>query len=87
MPEKPKKPRDRYDVSGNVEAEYMDAAEEVLRNKKGIADLATLQTAEEESLARAYRVLLDEVRTDTPLSHAPMSEIIRQALARTCRPH
>jgi cell filamentation protein len=41
---------DRYDVSGNVEAEYVDAEKAVLVNKKGITDLRALQVAEEELL-------------------------------------
>lgn len=56
---------DRYDVSGNVEAQYVDADQEVLKNKKGIADLRTLQIEEEKALARAYEQLLGEVRSDT----------------------
>ena len=68
MAEEPKKARDRYDVSGNIETQYVDAAGTVLRNKLGITDLAALQTAEEQSLARAYRDLLGEVRTDTPVT-------------------
>jgi cell filamentation protein len=68
MAEESKKSRDRYDVSGNVEAQYVDAAGLVLCNKLGITDLATLQAAEEQSLARAYRDLLGEVRTDTPIT-------------------
>ena len=68
MAEESKKAGDRYDVSGNIEAQYVDAAGTVLRNKLGITDLITLQTAEEQSLARAYRDLLREVRTDTPVT-------------------
>jgi len=55
----------RYDVSGNVEAQYVDAAQEVLRNKKNIIDLRTLQVEEEKALARAYEQLFEEVRSDT----------------------
>jgi len=68
MTEESNRPRNRYDVSGNVEAQYVDAAETVLRNKQGITDLIALQTEEEKSLALAYRDLLLEVRTDTPLT-------------------
>ena len=60
--------RDRYDVTGNIEAQYVDVAETVLRNKLGITDLGKIQMAEEQSLARAYRDLLREVRTDTPVT-------------------
>jgi cell filamentation protein len=63
-----RKRRDRYDVSGNVEAEYVDAEQTVLVNKKGITNLRVLQVAEEEALAQAYETLLSEVRTDTPMS-------------------
>jgi cell filamentation protein len=68
MAEESKQTRSRYDVSGNVEAQYVDAAESVLCNKMGITDLALLQTVEEQSLALAYRDLLSEVRTDTPIT-------------------
>jgi cell filamentation protein len=60
--------RDRYDVSGNVEAEYVDAGQTVLVNKKGITDLHSLQIAEEDTLARSYEILLNEVRIDTPMT-------------------
>lgn len=60
--------RDRYDVSGNVEAEYVDAERTVLVNKLGIANLESLQIAEEAALAKAYETLLHEVRIDTPLT-------------------
>ena len=50
---KKQRPADRYDVSGNTEAQYVDAAQTVLVNKKGIADLYALYLAEEEALARA----------------------------------
>ncbi|MGO8744549.1 MAG: Fic/DOC family protein [Thermoguttaceae bacterium] len=66
--EERRKRRDRYDVSGNVEAEYFDAEKTVLVNKKGISDLRTLQLAEEEGLVRAYRTLFAEVRMDTPIT-------------------
>lgn len=74
-----KKPRrDRYDVSGNVEAEYVDAEQTVLVNKLHAVELSVLQVAEERGLARAYASLLGEVRIDTPLSAA----LIRQVHAR-----
>ncbi len=69
---------DRYDVSGNVEAQYVDEAQSVLANKRGITDLATLQFAEEQALASAYETLLAEVRIDTPLS----CELIRYVHSR-----
>jgi cell filamentation protein len=68
MDESPNKRRDRYNVSGNVEAEYVDADGNVLVNKPGISDLRTLQIREEEALAAAYEVLLGEVRSDTPMT-------------------
>ncbi|MBU0766456.1 Fic family protein [Patescibacteria group bacterium] len=64
-----KKPKGRYDVSGNSEAQYVDTAETILVNKKGITDLRTLQIEEEADLAGAYELLLDEVRSDTPISN------------------
>lgn len=43
MAEKPRR-SDRYDVSGNVEAQYVDEAQTVLVNKQGIATLEALQS-------------------------------------------
>lgn len=60
--------KDRYDVTGNIEAEYVDADELVLVNKRGVTDLRELHLLEEECLAKAYESLIDEVRTDTPLT-------------------
>ena len=60
--------RDRYDTSGNIEAEYVDEAQTVLVNKRGVTDLEELQLLEEEGLAKAYETLLAEVRVDTPLT-------------------
>jgi cell filamentation protein len=58
----------RYKVHGNVEAQYMDAAETVLVNTPGIGDARELQVREEEGLSKAYGKLLREVRTDTVLN-------------------
>lgn len=55
--------------------EYMDAKQEVLKNKKGIVDLESLQIEEEKGLAVAYERLLAEVRSDTPIT----AELIRYA--------
>ena len=66
---------DRYEVHGNVEAEYMDAAETVLVNKPGITTIRELYIREEEGLSRAYGELLAEVRTDTILSCALLRHI------------
>ena len=68
-------PTGRYTVSGNVEAQYADRADTVLKNKKGITDLRTLQTEEETALAGAYSLLLKEVRSDTSITN----ELIRYA--------
>ena len=70
MAKAPKKRGDRYDTSGNPEAEYIDPAQTILVNKRGIADLHLLQVAEEEALAAAYDVLLGEIRIDTPMTCA-----------------
>jgi cell filamentation protein len=58
----------RYDVSGNLEAQFVDAAQQVLVNRPGITDLETLQIAEEAALASAYERLLREMKVDTPLT-------------------
>jgi cell filamentation protein, protein adenylyltransferase len=68
MAKKPRKGRDRYDVSGNVEAQYVDDAHTVLVNKLGTKELDDLQQAEEQALARTYGQLLREVRIDTPMT-------------------
>ncbi len=78
MTDKSDQPRNRYDVSGNVEAQYVDAAGTVLQNKLGITDLVSLQTEEEKSLARAYRDLLRETEIDTPIT----CDLIRHIHAR-----
>jgi len=68
MAHEPQKHRDRYDVSGNVEAEFADEAQTVLVNKRGLTDLHQLQVLEEEGLVHSYETLLGEIRTDTPLT-------------------
>ena len=59
---------DRYDTSGNPEAEYVDDQRLVLRNREGIADFETLMKREEELHAVAYECLLQEVQMNTRLS-------------------
>ena len=66
----PKKRRDRYDISGNVEAEYIDAEQTILKNRRGLKTLEDLHRAEEQALAHAYRSLFREVRLDTPMTCA-----------------
>jgi cell filamentation protein len=68
MDDESKQRRDRYDTSGNPEAEYVDAGQTVLRNLEDITDPNTLAVREEELLAQAYNALLAEVRTDTRLT-------------------
>ena len=67
----------RYSVGG-TENEYMDPAKTVLKNKKGIRDLPALYIEEEKALAKAYELLLNEVRSDTPMT----TELILHAHAR-----
>ncbi|MFO0945635.1 MAG: Fic family protein [Planctomycetota bacterium] len=64
----PKESSNRYSVAGNVEARYVDEAQSVLVNKRGITDLHTLEIAEEEALANAYGRLVGEVRAYTPMT-------------------
>ena len=78
MAPEPSKRRDRYDVTGNIEAEYVDADQTVLVNKKGITDLAQLQALEEEGLAKAYGTLLAQVRVDTLLTSELTRYVHRQ---------
>jgi cell filamentation protein len=67
--------RDKYNVSGNVEAQFVDDANEILVNKRRISDLETLQIAEEEALAQAYETLLAEVGTETPMTCALIKHV------------
>jgi fido (protein-threonine AMPylation protein) len=60
--------RDRYDVSGNVEAEYVDAEQTVLVNKLGVTELAALHAREETALVEAYEILFGEVTKKTPIT-------------------
>jgi cell filamentation protein len=60
--------QDRYDVSGNPENEYVDAAGRVMVNKMGIRSHRELLRVESELAVHAYEKLIDEVRTDTPMS-------------------
>lgn len=57
----------RY-AAGGSENEYMDEGKKVMKNKKGITDLRALYIEEEKGLARAYELLLNEVRSDTPIT-------------------
>jgi cell filamentation protein len=65
----------RYDVTGNSEAQFVDRVGNVLVNKKGIRTLKPLQILEEDALATAYTRLIGEVRTDTPLSCALIQHV------------
>ncbi|MBU2259862.1 Fic family protein [Patescibacteria group bacterium] len=62
----PKSPS-RYSVGG-AENKYMDDNQTVLKNKRDISDVQTLQLEEERALARAYELLFEEVRSDTPMT-------------------
>lgn len=73
MSRKKNKPASRYDVRGNIEAQFMDAEGMVLANKKGITVLWALEAEESEALFHAYERLLAQVRLDTPIT----SELIR----------
>lgn len=68
MAAKRKNSASRYDVPGNVEAQYVDANQTVLVNKRGVTDGHALAVAEEACLTRAYEILISEVRTDTPMT-------------------
>ncbi|MAT14279.1 MAG: hypothetical protein CMJ46_03315 [Planctomyces sp.] len=61
-------PKDKYRVSGNIEAEYYDDNEEVLVNKQNIRSLISLQFAEEANLANAYEIIFSEIDADSPLT-------------------
>ena len=68
MPERSSHRQNRYDVSGNPEAEYVDRSKRVLVNLKGMTTRIVLEHAEEEGLAKAYEQLLREARSDTPMT-------------------
>lgn len=70
---KDKHPRASRYSAGGSENEYMDQAKTVLKNMKNLPDLHTLYVEEEKALARAYELLLNEIRSDTPIS----SELIK----------
>ena len=69
---------DRYDVTGNVEAEYVDQTRTVMVNKLGITDLLALERLEEEGLFHAYETLLAQARSDTPMTAALLRHIHHQ---------
>lgn len=75
MNEEPKERRDRYDVTGNIEAEYVDPQKTVLVNLLDLADHEQLQLAEEDALVQAYERLINEVRVDTPLTSAFIRQV------------
>lgn len=77
MSDQPKQHRDRYDVTGNVEAEYVDADHSILVNLPGIRDAEQLKLAEEVALTYAYEKVLSEARVSTRLTN----ELIRYAHA------
>lgn len=70
----------RYSVGGS-ENEYMDHKKTVLKNKKDIRDLPTLYLEEEKALARAYELLLNEIRSDTPMSAELIQHVHRRIFA------
>jgi hypothetical protein len=85
-PEQSPSRKDRDDVSGNVEAQYVDQAQTVMVNKQGITDLKTLEQLEEEGLFRAYEALLAQTRTDTPMTAALLDGRPRGHTDRTTAP-
>ncbi|MBI1813234.1 Fic family protein [Candidatus Peregrinibacteria bacterium] len=74
MAKKNHRSRSRYN-SGGSENEYMDTAQRVLKNKKGISDLRILQIEEEKSLVKAYETVLTTVSSNASIT----SELIRYA--------
>lgn len=80
----PGKRRDRYDVSGNVEAEYLDADCTVLANKLGIFDLLAAQTGRPllayDQTAEGQRRYVDAAKAAIKRDYAHMIEVIRLAL-------
>lgn len=78
------KHRDRYDVSGNVEAEFVDPSQLVLVNKRNVVDLNELQLLEEEFLAKAYETLVSEVCVDTTIT-CDLIHPFREGNARTIK--
>lgn len=60
---------DHYRVLGNVEAQFMDEDQTVLKNKKGITDARALGAAEQEALAVAYKAVLGELTKESPITN------------------
>lgn len=77
MVKRPRK-RDRYDTTGNPEAEHVDAEKTILKNRKGITTLAELERVEEEGLVLAYQSLFQEATTETSMT----CELLRHIHAR-----
>jgi cell filamentation protein len=70
--------KDRYDVTGNAEAEYVDEAQSVLRNMLSVTDLAKLQAAEEAALFRAYETLANQINVDTSITSALIQRVHKE---------
>jgi cell filamentation protein len=66
---------DRYDVTDNIEAEYVDDEKTVLVNRLGVTEREPLQLAEEDALVQAYERLIGEVRVDTPLTNKLVQDV------------
>lgn len=67
----------RYDTTGNPEADYIDDARTVLRNKLGITDAVVLQMTEEQALVRAYERIIKGLRVTTPITCELIRDIHR----------
>ena len=72
-------PPDRYDATGNIEAEY-EPGTSILRNKSRITDQSRLDRLEFEALLRSQEAYYGLVGEDTVMTNALLSEIHRHWL-------
>jgi cell filamentation protein len=72
-------PPDRYDATGNIEAEY-EPGTSILRNIQRITDQARLDRLEFEVLVRTQEAYYGLVAEDTPMTNGLLCEIHRHWL-------
>lgn len=72
---------DRYDTSGNIEAQYQPGSDDqVLLNKLGIVDVEEMDQAELDALILFQDALLEEIEVDQRLAIIDISQWHRQWL-------
>lgn len=72
---------DRYDTSGNLEAQFEAGSnDQVLANKLEITDPAEIADVELDLLVQLYDTVIDSVQVDQQISVADLSEWHRRCL-------